>query len=227
MRPWRTPCGWPSTGCAPRGLPSSWRSGTRRTARGWTICWRQASVPASSPATRCSGCSRPRRGAAFGRQGGRGGDASRSASRWRFEMRVVFENISLNGRSRKSRVVVLDDSGVELTTDEENVVSLDGRQKLAARLAKRLDRKAEGLAKTVEEGYTWVLQQARAEQQEQGSSPPAEDGRPEIAITVHEREVNDAAIAALAADPGVYQRGGVLVRVTCDQRPEARGIRRP
>jgi hypothetical protein len=54
-----------------------------------------------------------------------------------------------------------------------------------------------------------------------------EDGRPEITITVREREVNDAAIAALATDPGVYQRGGVLVRVTSDQRPEARGIRRP
>lgn len=57
--------------------------------------------------------------------------------------------------------------------------------------------------------------------------PERDDGRPEITITVEEREVNDAAVAALAAEPNIYQRGGVLVRVVRDDRPQARGISRP
>src|SRR5262245_27766687 len=85
-------------------------------------------------------------------------------------MRLDFENVNLNGRSRKSRVVVLDDDGKEITTDEENVVSLDGRQKLAARLAKRLNRNKADIEKAVEEAYTRALQQARSQPREE--SPP-------------------------------------------------------
>jgi hypothetical protein len=63
--------------------------------------------------------------------------------------------------------------------------------------------------------------------------PPARNGagaqdggRPEIAITTEEHEVN-AAAAALTRDPFLYQRGGQLVRVVRDDSPAAKGIRRP
>jgi hypothetical protein len=61
------------------------------------------------------------------------------------------------------------------------------------------------------------------------SAPPGgpPDDRPEITITTEEHEVNDQAVAALARDPAVYQRGGLLVRVARDASPAARGIRRP
>lgn len=55
-----------------------------------------------------------------------------------------------------------------------------------------------------------------------------EDERPEIIVTAEEHEVNDAAIAALASDRSLYQRGGALVQVV--RQPKAskeRGIRRP
>ncbi len=52
-------------------------------------------------------------------------------------------------------------------------------------------------------------------------------GRPEIVITTEEHEVNAQAAAALSRDSALYQRGGVLVRIVCDNSPAARGIRRP
>jgi hypothetical protein len=52
-------------------------------------------------------------------------------------------------------------------------------------------------------------------------------GRPQITITTEEHEVNAEAVAALARDPDVYQRGGLLVRVVRDGSPAAKGIRRP
>jgi hypothetical protein len=58
--------------------------------------------------------------------------------------------------------------------------------------------------------------------------PEDEDGRPAILITTEERQVADQAVAALAADPTVYQRGGQLVRVIRDHGPATdEGIRRP
>jgi hypothetical protein len=56
--------------------------------------------------------------------------------------------------------------------------------------------------------------------------PDATD-RPAITISTEEHEVNDAAVAALTHDEGVYQRGGFLVRVVRDGSPAAKGIRRP
>lgn len=62
-----------------------------------------------------------------------------------------------------------------------------------------------------------------------GGEPPDTpgDARPRIVISTDEHLVADAAIAALATDPGVYQRGGQLVRVVRDTSPATRGIRRP
>jgi hypothetical protein len=51
--------------------------------------------------------------------------------------------------------------------------------------------------------------------------------RPCITITTEEHEVNAEAVAALAADPSLYQRGGLLVRIVRDVSPAAKGIRRP
>jgi hypothetical protein len=46
-------------------------------------------------------------------------------------------------------------------------------------------------------------------------------------ISTEEHEVNAQAVAALARDPGIYQRGGMLVRVVRDASPATKGIRRP
>jgi hypothetical protein len=60
--------------------------------------------------------------------------------------------------------------------------------------------------------------------------PPHEESkaadRPRIIITTEELEVNDAAVSALAREQGIYQRGGILVRVVRDFSPAANGIRR-
>jgi hypothetical protein len=53
------------------------------------------------------------------------------------------------------------------------------------------------------------------------------DGRPTITITTDEHLVNDEAVAALAGDPALYQRGGLLVRIVRDASPAAKGVRRP
>jgi hypothetical protein len=51
--------------------------------------------------------------------------------------------------------------------------------------------------------------------------------RPSITITTEEHEVNTAAVAALVRDEGIYQRGGLLVRVVRDRSPAGKGVRRP
>lgn len=61
------------------------------------------------------------------------------------------------------------------------------------------------------------------------AAPPAGSAgdRPPITITVDEHIVNAQAVAALAGDDTVYQRGGTLVHVVRDASPAAKGIRRP
>jgi hypothetical protein len=61
-----------------------------------------------------------------------------------------------------------------------------------------------------------------SEESYESSSP-----RPTITITTEEHEVNAAAVAALARDKDIYQRGGLLARVVRDVSPAAKGIRRP
>jgi hypothetical protein len=53
------------------------------------------------------------------------------------------------------------------------------------------------------------------------------ENRPTITITTEEHEVNAEAVAALATEESIYQRGGLLVRVVRDVSPAAKGIRRP
>lgn len=50
----------------------------------------------------------------------------------------------------------------------------------------------------------------------QSDGPITDDNRVEILITTDESDVIEKSIAALAADPNVFQRGGMLVRVTRD-----------
>ncbi|MCX7424665.1 MAG: bifunctional DNA primase/polymerase [Planctomycetia bacterium] len=50
-----------------------------------------------------------------------------------------------------------------------------------------------------------------------GSAP---DGRPNIVIDTDEHRVVSETVAALAADPEAYQRGGMLVRVVRDTQPQ-------
>jgi hypothetical protein len=53
-----------------------------------------------------------------------------------------------------------------------------------------------------------------------------DDDRPRIVITTDEHLVNEEAARAVARDPGVFQRGGQLVRVVRDQSPATHGVRR-
>jgi hypothetical protein len=57
--------------------------------------------------------------------------------------------------------------------------------------------------------------------------PPAPAHRPEILIHTKRAEVNNEAIAALTADPTLYQRGHMLVRVLRDEGSRKRIVSRP
>jgi len=65
-----------------------------------------------------------------------------------------------------------------------------------------------------------------SEKEPTASTEHSED-RPTITITTEEHQVNEQAVAALGRDAGLYQRGGMLVRVVRDASPAAKGIRRP
>jgi hypothetical protein len=64
----------------------------------------------------------------------------------------------------------------------------------------------------------------KARARHNGTAYRTEKTRPEILITTAEHEVNDQAVLALAADPSLYQRGGLLVRIVRDEHHGA-GIR--
>jgi hypothetical protein len=60
-----------------------------------------------------------------------------------------------------------------------------------------------------------------------GTGQPSNDSRPVIVITTDEYKVNDAAVNALAAEPGIYQRGSNLVHVVREPEQNIDGITRP
>ncbi len=63
-----------------------------------------------------------------------------------------------------------------------------------------------------------------------GNKPNAPGGkRPEILITTREHEVTDQAVAAIAADGNLFQRGGALVAILedCKPQPKRTDIKRP
>src|SRR5262249_8721815 len=53
------------------------------------------------------------------------------------------------------------------------------------------------------------------------------DDRPEVVVTPDEHLVNDKAVAGLARDQLLFQRGGLLVRIVRDNTEAAKVIRRP
>jgi hypothetical protein len=62
----------------------------------------------------------------------------------------------------------------------------------------------------------------------EGPAPDPVPERPLIIVTTDEHVVNDAAVEVLAADPSVYQRGGILAHVVrASEDTDADGIRRP
>jgi hypothetical protein len=63
---------------------------------------------------------------------------------------------------------------------------------------------------------------------EASEEPDAGDvARPVITISTDEHLVNDEAVLALAGDAGLYQRGGILVRIVRDESPATDCVRRP
>lgn len=84
--------------------------------------------------------------------------------------------------------------------------------------------KVEALRELVDATLEWTAdEEAPAESAESGSA----HDRPRILITTEEHVINELAAAALARDATIYQRGGLLVRITHDSRPPDTGIRRP
>jgi hypothetical protein len=62
---------------------------------------------------------------------------------------------------------------------------------------------------------------------ESNGQPGTNRCRPRIVVSTEEHEVNAEAAEALARDPTIYQRGGLLVRIVRDASPAAKGVRRP
>jgi hypothetical protein len=71
------------------------------------------------------------------------------------------------------------------------------------------------------------LDALRQPDEEQGGEGQEADKRPRIQVTTKEHLVNDQAVAALARDQTIFQRGNLLVRVASDTSPVSEGIRRP
>jgi hypothetical protein len=67
----------------------------------------------------------------------------------------------------------------------------------------------------------------RSEDGEDGEDVPPKAERPTIKITTEEHTVNAKAALALGRDGGIYQRGGMLVRVVHDSARAPKGVRRP
>lgn len=132
-----------------------------------------------------------------------------------------WDSIALNGRL----VYVCFDSDV--TTKREVQEAL---RRLRAFLVKRKarvrivylppadDGSKQGLDDFLAAGGTAQQIEAFAQHELREDSGTENDGRPEIVITTEEHDVTDAAVAALVREPGLYHRGGKLVRVRADDR---------
>ncbi len=152
------------------------------------------------------------------------------------EKRTLEIEAPANGRLRTATVTVLDSGGNPCAGDTGNLSSARERRRIASELAKQLgEKKPDKWLKALEQEWANLKRQQRRLRQE-AEAPPAEgpppeappsDGRPTITISTREDLVNAEAAAALAGDPSLYQRGGLLVRVVRDDATEGRGIRRP
>ena len=68
---------------------------------------------------------------------------------------------------------------------------------------------------------------AAAQHPAAAAHPAAAGGRPTIRVTTDEHDVNDQAVAALAREPDLFQRGKQLVRATVVPPPKDAAVRRP
>jgi hypothetical protein len=146
------------------------------------------------------------------------------------KVRLVID-APANGRLRKATVTALDESGAVVCQDAADLTSAAERTKAARRLSGRLKLPPADVEHKLEEGWNKVVQEhrARKEARSEGEGTARAcpgDGRPAIVISTEEHLVNEQASEALAADPGVYQRAGLLVRVAHDAGPAA-AARRP
>jgi hypothetical protein len=88
--------------------------------------------------------------------------------------------VPANGRPRRAAVQVLDGEGNVLFSDKADLMDAKPREKLANRIAARLNKDPAAVAKTVEEQWNGVLtQRAQAEteaaEQAENEAPPADD----------------------------------------------------
>jgi hypothetical protein len=151
----------------------------------------------------------------------------------------VNVQVPANGRLHRSTVQALRD-GELVFCDKADIEKESERRRLVDRLAELSGEDADGLEKLLlsrfaDEKRRREAALAAADRGRHDPPPSGESGecgessptRPSITITTEEHEVNAEAVAALARDPDVYQRGGLLVRVVRDVSPAAKGIRRP
>src|SRR5262245_16429721 len=115
--------------------------------------------------------------------------------------------------------------------ERADFTTLERRSRFARRVARRYQLDPDESCQAAEEQYVTAVRQYEAEASARQAAaaaeagPPDADARPVILITTEEHQVNAQAARALARDPGVYQRGGALVRVVRDSS-RAEGIRR-
>jgi hypothetical protein len=106
--------------------------------------------------------------------------------------------------------------------DEQRIADLFVQSGLFRSKWQREDYRRRTISKALA-GRTEFYNPSRGSHRDNGDN----GSRPTITITTEEHEVNAEAAQALSADPSVYQRAGLLVRVVRDASPAAKGIRRP
>ena len=91
---------------------------------------------------------------------------------------------------------------------------VEAEERLTAATTLPEDEAADVVCRGLDRGVAHPRDLARVCEYPGTREPVGRDGeRPVIEITTAEHQVNDAAVAALTADPGLYQRGNLLVRV--------------
>jgi hypothetical protein len=141
-----------------------------------------------------------------------------------------------NGKLGKSMFSVLDEAGETLYTDKVDPADAKDRERAAKKMASELGRPLKKMTDSLNKACNKTAQEYRRfREQAAAGSPEAAprgpcylpgDDRPTIIIGPEEHEVNAQAAEALARDPGIFQRGSMLVRVVRDGSPATKGVRR-
>jgi hypothetical protein len=142
------------------------------------------------------------------------------------ELEVVITT-AVNGRTNKATIEVFDKAKVVQASDRADLREFSAIARVAKNLIKQLQRKGWGEPYTVE----WAIgeiekhwHEGRTEYRRQAENPepphPQDDPRPEILIVADVHVMVEQALHLLRADPTVYQRNAVLVRLVRDSAPE-------